>query len=288
MNKIRMAALAIVPLLTSANVYAEVYLFPTDIVDKGRVDLRASVVKETYSQTLRFSPNLVLAEVEERRDRISESVGARYGIAKDWHIEVLLPYDSRARLDTRVQPNGSLTVTELSQNFDGAGNIEFGVKHRFIGSAESTFNLSGRVLVGANTAGDSKTTLMTEAIAGWLLSDTLKTYAGYQGQFSDQDTQPNRHSLLMGLYKRVHERLTVVPQANFSYYEPAHLGSMTTSGHINQYSLGISAHWKLYKSTYLIPGFAYGQISSYSYGPLAEYDKSTGAKAYSLTLYHLF
>jgi hypothetical protein len=93
---------------------------------------------------------------------------------------------------------------------------------------------------------------------------------------------------LLGLYKRVNERLKVVPMANFSYYEPAHLGSFTTSGHINQYSLGISAHWQLYNSTYLIPGFAYGQLSSYSYGPLAEYDKSTDAKAYSLSLYHLF
>jgi hypothetical protein len=277
-----------IALLAASNAYAEGYLFPTDVVGKGRFDLQANVTKETYSQTLHFDSGAVTANIDERRDRISERLLARYGIAEDWHIEVLLPYDSRARVDTRNRPGGNTNVTEGSQNFDGAGNIELGIKHRLIGHEGSPFDLSGRILVGANTAGDSKTTLMTEAIAGWRPNDSIKTYAGYQGLFSDQDVQPDRHSLLMGLYKRVNERLTIVPQASISYYDSAHLGSLTTSGHSKAYTLGISGHWQLYTNTYLIPGFAFGQISSYTYGPFAHYDKSSDAKAYSLTLYHLF
>jgi hypothetical protein len=281
-------AATLIALLVASNVCAEGYLFPTDIVDKGRFDLQGSVSKETYDQTWHLNFGGLNANVEERRDRISQAIRARYGVAEDWHIELHLPYDSRARVDTSNRPGGNANVIEGSRNFDGAGNIELGIKHRFIGSAQSPFDLSGRLLVGANTAGDSKTTLMAEAIAGWRPNDSLKMFAGYQGQFSDQDVQPDRHSLLMGLYQRVNERLTIVPQASISYYEPAHLGSLTTSGHIKQYSLGIAAYLQIYRNTYLIPGFAFGQISSYSYGPFAHYDETSDPKAYSLSLYHLF
>lgn len=280
--------LACCALLGVSNAYAAGYLFPTDIVDKGMFDVRAGVVKQTYSQTFHFDLGGFNANSEERRDRISETIGARYGIAEDWHIEVNLPNDSRARVDTRNKPGGNMIVPDTTRNFEGADNMEFGIKHRFIGNAESPFSLSGRLLLGANTAGDSKTTLTAEAIAGWKLDDSLKTYAGYQGFFVDQDQQPNRHSMVLGLHKRLHEKLTIVPQASFSYYEAAHLGSLTTSGHIKQYSAGISAQWQLCKNTYLIPGFTYGLLSSYNYGPFGHYDKSSDAKAYSLSLYHLF
>lgn len=283
-----MGLVASAAMLGALNVYAENYLFPTDIVDKGRIDIRTSVTKQTYDHTFHFGNGMFSANAEQRWDVISENIGARYGVAENWHVEVNLPYDSRARLDTRNRPGGNLVVTDTSQNFDGVGNLELGVKHRFIGNADSPFNLSGRILLGANTAGDSKTTMTAEAIAGWRLDDSLKTYAGYQGFFSDQDQEPNRHSMVFGLHKRLHEKLTLVPQVSVSYHEAAHLGSLTTSGHIKQYSAGISAHWALCKNTYLIPGFAYGQISSYNYGPDAHYDKSSNAKAYSLSLYHLF
>jgi hypothetical protein len=293
MMKIRKISLVVASavLMSASNVYAENYLFPTDIVDKGRIDIDAGVSRQTYSQTSHFSGGGFSANWDERRDRISEHIGARYGIAEDWHVEVRLPYDSRERLDIRNRPGGNLTVPESTQNFDGAGNMEFGIKHRLIGNSESSFNLSGRLLLGANTAGDSKTTLTADAIAGWRLDDSLQTYAGYQGFFVDQDQQPDRHSMVLGLHKRLHERLTIVPQASFSYYEAAHRGSLPTAGHIKQYAVGISAHWQLCQNTYLLPGFTYGQISSYNYGPGlfdSYYDKSTDAKVYSLSFYHLF
>lgn len=282
------ASWAMVVLLANSNAYAESYLFPTDIVDQGKFDIQAGIQKQTYRQDFEIYLGPFTGFGKRDTTLVTERADIRYGIANGWHVSVGLEHDSVARRETDDRPGGAFDIAKTTFNDSGARNIQLGVRHALIGDNHSPFQLTAGMKLGIDSATDNMTTLSPEVIAGWRPNDNLKLFAGYQGFFSDQDEVSDRSGFLLGLHKKLTERLTLIPTVSYSYLESARKHFTTVVGHREQYTLSLAAHWQFMPNTYLIPAFGFGKLSPYTATSFVSYDQSSNANFYAINLYHLF
>jgi len=274
-------------LLQVSSAYAENYLFPTDIVDKGRFDVQAGYGKFTNKQDIGADTPVGNARGSIKYTEVAEFVGVRYGFADSWHLAVVLPHLTVSREEVSDR-GGNLTFREQETNFNKNRNLELSVKHRFIGDNTSPFSLTAAVIVAPSTANRSFSSIATNVSAGWRLNEGLRTYAGYSGEFYDREEISNWHSLQAGAYQQVSQNLTLVPHARFNYFLSSNNGSIPLASYRTSLNVGLSAQWQLFRNTYLIPDVSVVHTSNYVRGSLLEVSDSNEGRSYSISLYHLF
>jgi len=280
-------------LLQLPNAYAENYLFPTDIVDKGRFDVQAGYGKFNNKQDIGVDIPLGVpfgtlnARGSTKYTEVAEFVGVRYGFADSWHLAVVLPHLTVSREEVSDH-GGAFKFKEQENNYNKNRNLELSVKHRFIGDSTSPFSLTAAVIMAPSTANRSYSSIATNVSAGWRLNDSLRTYVGYNAEFYDREQISDMHSLLAGAYKQVSKNLTLVPHARFNYFLSSNDDSIPLVSFRTNLNAGLSAQWQLFRNTYLIPDVSFVHTSDYVSGSHIDVSDSNDGRSYSLSLYHLF
>jgi hypothetical protein len=267
---------------------ADNYLFPTDIVDEGRIDLQAGISKSTYSHSYDIDAHGKTGYGEEKLRSVGENIELRYGLGSDTHLGLGLPYESFSRREWNATPGSVMHFGVAHQDMNGNENLQLWVKHRFIEGIDSPLSLTATVGIKANTANKHRTGAWADATVGWKWSDQLRGYVSYEADISDQDELPDRHTMQAGLHEQVSERLTLVPKVYFFHAESASRYSATTLHATNGFGAGLFAQWQALPSTYVIPSVGYSHLDGYRDGPYLTYGDSNNGKTVSLTLYHLF
>lgn len=263
-------------LAVMSNAYADDRLFPTDILNKGEVDIRLSIGHDSHSQDINFNGNPGRSSFSQT----SEEFQIRYGLGADWHVGMGLSYDSQHVVNEDFRnPAGHFS----SRRGEGEQNPVIWASYGMINDAASPLSLSAALVVSPDTTGDAKTSYSGRLTAGWKSDDTLKYYGQLTANFRD-DFGFGGYNIGVGAYKRLSEVLTLIPHAHFSRNESTNIWSSW-----DQYGVGLSAHVRLSESSYLIP-----ELSFYMNGDrntndqLFHVDQSRNGKAFRLGFYHQF
>jgi hypothetical protein len=269
------------------SVWAGNYLFPTDIVPPQRFDASAGIQKSSFSQDLDGNIG-VPVHLEQERRYIGQGVSLRYGLTLDWHIGIAASYRSQNDLRYETKRGSGVVAARRAIEDNGADNLQIFAKHKIHLPFDNRFSLVMNAGMDANTAANEYTAFNLGATAGWIFSDNLKGYAGYEVHLYDQDTRSDIQSLSAGLYYQVDSYLTFVPRFVGNFYDRAHIGSTTTASSRTSQSYGVAAHIKVSENTYLIPYVGIDRYSSYEDALNLHYGSTNDGRTYNLALYHAF
>lgn len=269
---------AVVPalLFASAAVMAENRLFPTDVLEKGRVDVFAgmdnSFVKldgMSFGNPGRFSHHV-----------ISEAVAARYGGGNGWHVGLSLPYFSKDVSLSRYRA----PPAHFKNEHDGAANPEIFARYSFLGEGISRLSLAGDITVSPHSLGDTASAYSGRITAGWRSDETLRLYAGLQVTARSGSAESDSNSIFIGAHKIVAEGVTLIPRA--SYYNVLANDYYTSQSY---FTFGLGAHIRVAPRTYVVPGADLFRYSSNHRKDGALYlDSSEWGRRISVSIYHLF
>lgn len=250
-------------------------LFPTDILNKGEVDARLSVGNDHHSENVIFHGN----PGTQSSDLTRESIQVRYGLGANWHIGARLPYVSHGVSHTDFSNPPAHFSSEIREN------PFFLATYGIVNDATNPFTLNGELLIHPNVTGKI-TTYSGRLTTGWKSSDTLKLFA------SDTYTTTTRHNpeladsntISFGAYKDISKRITLIPEAHYSFVQRTDKFSS-----FDQYGIGLSSNIQIFQNTYLVPEVGrYWNSSGNSVDGFFHRDAVTNGTVFYLALYHLF
>lgn len=281
--KIKLFCLLSVCICQPLNSYAQSYLFPTDVLEVGKIDTRVGVGQSNYEAD--FSDSIFQGAI--RSNIVREIIQARYGIAPNWHVGVALTHDSSAREkfeDLRI--NGSPLqggTNHLNKNH----NLELFAKYQWIADKSSPYSLASGFLIAPSTTNLGMTYALVNVAGGYQLNTSVRAYAAYEGRFTDRAEYSNSHAAFLGLHYRLNDALTIAPELAYRNYESTERHGVTLVGSRSELAAGLSLLWQVLPNTYVIPSVALAHVGSYQRGILRVEDTSD-ANTYAISLYHLF
>ncbi|MEZ0233044.1 MAG: hypothetical protein ACAH12_09400 [Methylophilaceae bacterium] len=287
MNKI-LIGVFLMAMLNIETALAESYLFPTDILPKGKFDIVLGIQKTTISRDMEGNLGGAIIHLKQDRDVLAEGLSLRYGFAPNWQFGVETSYRSKDELVYKTKPDSAILVSNQPYKNDGADNLDLFVRHRLDLPIDSRLSVVVNAGLDADTAANDYTGFNIGAMAGWRFNDDLKGYAGYSVFLSDQDTLSDRQTLSLGLHKKISSIFTLIPQYRYTYYDAAHVGDVTLTPSRNGQSLGIAAHIQVLPTTYLVPYVGVDRYSNYNDVIVRYSDNSSDNRTYSFSIYHLF
>lgn len=256
--------------------HAEHRLFPTDILDKGEIDLLF-----TYGQYRHSQPVVFTGHPGTQKQEISfETVEVRYGFGSNWLVGASLQHDSTYRVRTDF-PDIPLSATDTSDK--GFQNPLIWAKYRFIGGDDAPFSIAGFVATRPNTTGNAPATLEGGLVGGWNLGDGLKIYTGYDGVKPETSRYGASHTISVGGHKSFGNDLTLTAEI---YWKHGQASDFYTS--YNNRSASVSALLQLLPNTYLRPHIAVGRLGENSrQDGIMRWDRAD-SHTVAVSLYHLF
>lgn len=285
-NLVKIAVCA--ALVTSAmNAQADNYLFPTDVVPKGDLDVQAQVSYLEYNQDVDADISGLPLRATGKVEVLGAGVRVRYGVGSNWHIGASLPYaDTESYFRTRA---GSAFIVDSSKTRStNTGNALLFAKYRFNLPESSPYTLSTTATLAANTANNNYTSLETTVTAGYLFNDKMRAYAELSATFYDVDSAGNNEKLGMGLFYKFDPNLTFVPKYKLTHIHKVDTGGFTLATASYIQSIGLEAQISLSPKTYLIPYFGLEFIGESKNDFGIKTQDSEDGKNISISLYHLF
>lgn len=255
--------------------HAENRLFPTDILQQGEVDMRATVAHDTVSTAISFGNNTGMTSSKST----GESVQIRYGLGSNWYVGATLSYASQAVAHTDYDN----PVIHYVSRAEGGVNPLLWATYGFINEAAKPFSLNGELLATIKTT-NSPSAYTARLLAGWRANDTLKYYGTVSSTTIDSSRRADSHGLTLGAYKDLSENLTVVPHASYTWIDSnGPISSWTQQG------FGLSANVRISQNTYLIPNASFYRVGSrHSADGLFHVDSTSNGRNIAISAYHLF
>ena len=267
--------------------FAESYLFPTEVLPVGKIDVLALIQKNTIAKNVSGDIVGVPLKIEQQRDTVTEYVGVRYGLLPNLQIGIETSYRSQDELKTESRP-GSALMGGNKEKSDGANNLGLFARYRLLNQLDPRFSLVANAGVEADTANRNYTALNLGLTGGWRFNDAIRGYAGYSAFLSDEDTLSSSHSLLTGVYIQVNPVITLVPQYRFTRYEEAHFHSFTRAPTRDGQSISLAVHVRVLPNSYLIPYAGFDYLEGYKDDLNIKNHDSHDGMNYGLSFYHVF
>jgi hypothetical protein len=266
---------------------ADNYLFPTDVLPKGNLDVQAQFSYLEYDQDVDADIAGLPLRATIKTEVTGKSIRVRYGVGSNWHIGAILPYtDVESYATTR---SGSAFIIDGSKSRStNTSNALLFAKHQFDLPELSPYTLAATAILLANTANNGYTGVETSVSAGYLLNDKARAYADLSATFYDIDSVANNEELNIGLFYKFDPNLTFVPQYKLKHIHKLDAQGVTFLKDRYIQSIGIEAQIPLTPKTYLLPYFGlefFGE-SKNDFG-IKTQDSNEG-KRLAISLYHLF
>lgn len=256
----------------TSTAYAENRLFPTDVLQQGELDAKASLTHSSQSSSASFDGTKYQSSFEST----SESLQVRYGLADNWHIGAGLSHSS----------SSSSNSDGTTWRDNGVSNPVFFAGYSVIKDTTSPWSLSANLSVSPNTTGKFTSRYVGGLTAGFKQSDTLKLYGGLSTSQTEGSRYPDSTEINIGAFKNLSEKITLIPSAYLSRVD-------STTGIIvaprYTYGIGLTSNIEIKRNTYLIPNISfYGQSSAHSKDGLFRVDSNFDGVNFGVSLYHLF
>ena len=262
---------------TLSNAYAEDKLFPTDILNKGEVDIRLTLDHDTHSSDINFKGNAGQSSTK----RTAENLQVRYGLGSNWHIGLALPYASQSVANTDYTNPPAHYSNKSAQ---GGQNPNIWATYGIVHDKDSAFSLNAELVISPDTTGDLKTSYTGRLTSRWKTSDGLRLYAALSGTTYDGGDLANIYAIKGGAYVALSETLTLIPHVSYAQY-----ASTNTFSAYDQTGVGLSANVRLAPNFYLIPDIVfYRNGASHSDDGFFYRDATNNGKHLSLGAYYLF
>jgi len=270
-------SLVVLVLVSLSNAYGEDRLFPTDILNKGEVDIHLTLDRDTHSSDIDFKGNSGRSSVKST----TEDLQIRYGLGSNWHIGLAVPYASQSVIDTDYNSPSSHNSNTSNK---GAQNPVIWATYGILNDKTSALSLNAEVLVRPDTTGNVKTSYTGRLTSGWKVNDALRLYARVSAETFDDNSVPNAYNVVAGGYVTLSESLTLIPHASYVQFTSANSYSA-----YDQTDVGLSANIRIVPNFYLIPSYtAYRNGASHSDNGFFHRDATNNGKAISLGAYYLF
>ena len=275
-------------LATSAmHAQAENYLFSTDVLPEGDIDVQAQFSFLEYDQDEDATIFGLPLRATGKNEITNTNIRVRYGIGSNWHIGATLPHtNSESHYTTRSGSAFIIGGDKTRSTY--TGNALLFAKYQFNLPEASPYTLSAGVSLAANTANNGYTGLETFLSAGYLLNNKARAYADLSTTFYDLATAANNEKLGIGVFYQFDPNLIFVPKYKLMHIHKVHAGGLTLATSRYVQSMGLEAQIRLATKIYLIPyfGFEYIGGSKNDFG-MKTHDSDDG-KNVSISLYHLF
>lgn len=270
--------------LSSAHLsHANAYLFPTDVLDVGKVDAQLGISKTEYEAD--FTQGAI--EGSARTRRVTEYAQVRYGLAPKWHVGVALPYNSLATTSYENLSQSGVPLADQSDKGFKNQNVQFFAKYQWMNNATQPYSLSSAFILAPSTANHGLTYATLDVNGGLRINPSLKAFAGYAYSFTDRDDYSDSHTIRAGLYYQVHENVTFAPSLAYTHQDSTKNQGLQELSSRWDTSANLALHWRVLSNTYLIPSVSFAHLSHYQAG-VAKIDSTNDALSYGLSLYRLF
>jgi hypothetical protein len=276
------AALAAVALtgFLATSAQAENKLFPTDVLDKGQVDISATLGAHQEKSNFFVVPFDAGGSTKSHGESLDLS--ARYGLGAHWHIGANLEYAS-----ARSKSSYDWTSETDEDKASGWQGGSVWAKYGFLDGKTSPLSLSAEVgadfFTDKNLSHESFNSAHAQVTAGWDFGRGTKGYSLISVSVPSRAAYNQFERFAVGGWFEINDRFTLNPQLGFTHHQAS-----SVSRSFSSTQLEVSGLIRLSGNTYLSPALALWKGSSTeSKDGFVQQDGGRATTA-SINLYHLY